>query len=167
MSIVFKNECASCIDTPLCNKTTMYVDNCDCAVKVMDNSWCVKTLWYSEEIPTNNAALTNWCWYIKWFGSFQDKSQNFCSDTWWLVVLNTNIVCCVNQWLQSYTIRLCDLTDCVYLSKSMYDVYATWFWTNSVYMPAIKWHCYCFGISLDTSRWCASWTKFWIYPFVC
>lgn len=72
MSIVFKNECASCIDTPLCNKTTMYVDKDDGAVKVIDNSWCVKTLWSIEQLDACVCCINdkvNSIWAYLWHTS--------------------------------------------------------------------------------------------------
>ena len=126
MSIIFKNECGACIDTPLCNKTTMYVDNCDGSIKVIDNSWCVNTISCAADlaslaeccdVPTNNNQLSNWCWYIKWFWTPQSLTVSY--DCWsdcyphyttvpsrWFLLISLYPSCCclsyTNAWITSW-----------------------------------------------------------------
>lgn len=143
MSIVFKNECASCIDTPLENKTTMYVDNCDGAVKVMDNSWCVNTISCAAnltslaqccDIPTNNISFTNWCWFFKWywwvpFNCSLCNHRCFIAPATWLMIWWHNEYGSDAHWICDYT---------------------TWYQCNYTFpkngwlvMPVVQWHCYC------------------------
>lgn len=165
MSIVFKNECGACIDTPLCNKTTMYVDNCDGAVKVVDNSWCINTVACNSNIPTvptNNCDFTNWCWYIKWFSSFEAKNNWFVADKWWILVLT---VSGSGTWYSCVTSWICDITDGVKFSA--WGALAAFRWAHSVYAPVVVWHCYCYWNTDFASRNEYSVSYFWIYPFSC
>lgn len=136
MSIIFKQECASCIDTPLINKTTMYVDNCDGKVKIKDNNWCVSDVACCNSVTeiVNDKicpSFWNWCdWDLHITSSCVDGN-------YWRAWM------CAKEW------NLCNLTIDAWVC-----VYFCWDWTPTIFVQ----NCFCNLWTIDTywARNCAS-----------